>query len=373
MVDITLFLGAGASKPFRIPTMQEFVEEFKRELSNKKSSFAGTDEEINLYDKIQKILRNYNITPDLESTLTVLTDLDKGLDTSQLGPSLAYFIEDAWQTPERKWENVKGLYISPVTKIVGFASDPKAKSLLIKIKKFIRERCITRNLNDIRLTYAGLFGELAKKCGSYREYESLKLNIPSNIFTTNYDLCLEQYFNSMSISFESGMMPMGGRRVLRSNPKINQRFYSGSPSLYKLHGSINWGKEKGKEDVYELDVPMESGQQTFFGEHEENLMIYPIQEKYIYRDPFFYMFAHLKKILEDSKFCLVIGYSFRDYAITNIFIDSVKTNKNLRIILIGPQAESTISKYLSEIKRNIIPINEKFGGDETLSYLPDMK
>ena len=48
MVEPLFLLGAGASRPFDIPTMMEMVTQFRKELSESKS--LGIDEEVRLYD-----------------------------------------------------------------------------------------------------------------------------------------------------------------------------------------------------------------------------------------------------------------------------------------------------------------------------------
>ena len=47
-VESLFFFGAGASRPFDIPTMMEMVSQFRKELSESKS--LGIDEEVRLYD-----------------------------------------------------------------------------------------------------------------------------------------------------------------------------------------------------------------------------------------------------------------------------------------------------------------------------------
>jgi hypothetical protein len=64
-----LFLGAGASKPFGIKTMDEMSEE----LENKMNEF--TDDEKDLYQSIHNDLGTNN----LEDILTVLNDLRRKL------------------------------------------------------------------------------------------------------------------------------------------------------------------------------------------------------------------------------------------------------------------------------------------------------
>lgn len=52
MTEIILFFGAGASKPFGIPTTIDFVEEFAKEIKSEKFP----DEQIEFYTLIQNLL-----------------------------------------------------------------------------------------------------------------------------------------------------------------------------------------------------------------------------------------------------------------------------------------------------------------------------
>ena len=59
--DISFFFGAGASKPFGIPTMAEMIKDFKEELRMTKQ------QENEVYDEIVNLLKQDLDNVDLEA------------------------------------------------------------------------------------------------------------------------------------------------------------------------------------------------------------------------------------------------------------------------------------------------------------------
>jgi hypothetical protein len=77
-----------------------------------------------------------------------------------------------------------------------------------------------------------------------------------------------------------------------------------------------------------------------YGERvREQMMIYPMGEKYATRRPFYEALGQLRTALTQETLCIAIGYSFRDIAINNAFLDAIQVNSRLRILLISPSAD----------------------------------
>jgi hypothetical protein len=164
-----LFLGAGASKPFGIPAMKEMSEEFE-------NSTDLTKEE--LYLNIKNTLGSDN----LEDILTVLNDLReesgnpsvkylKSLINEAAGPIFSPF--------EVREENKKSIKLPKI--------EERSKNLWETAIRLIKENCIINN--DKRENIAKIYDELFKIIE-----KSNSLPITINIFTTNYDLIIEEYF-----------------------------------------------------------------------------------------------------------------------------------------------------------------------------------
>ena len=132
--------------------------------------------------------------------------------------------------------------------------------------------------------------------------------------------------------------------------------------MFKLHGSINYYvRTNGK--VIQSDTPID--RKDFYGRRVERMMIYPAGPKYAMQWPFYEYLINLRRSLLEARICVVIGYSFRDPAITNTFLDIVQRRPRLRVFFVSPSAERIRSNLPDPLKRQVHPIIGKFG-DSTL-------
>ena len=102
MVEPLFFFGAGASRPFDIPTMKEMVTQFRKELSE--SRVDGIDDEVKLYDDIESTLREEFGATDLESVFTVVDAFAQGKTLKErlpCAPLLAVAVGAGYASPDR--------------------------------------------------------------------------------------------------------------------------------------------------------------------------------------------------------------------------------------------------------------------------------
>lgn len=371
-----IFLGAGASKPFGIPTMQAFVDEFGKEIETN-----GSKEEKQLYSNIKRLLKEHYSAIDLEIVLTLLNDMAHGINSNTLGPSFAYYRESTykhdWSQAIKTGENSYLLPPKIIGKDVGVSRNKIAEKLKDNLKKFIKENCITDNIKKIVEVYDQFFDflssirsiKLSKNTSTSIINKTTQVDghfvFPINIFTTNYDHCIEIYCKKRGIKFIDGFQGDSFGRMVLNAVQENREFFKQKREfdigIFKLHGSIDWYKEKNSNEIIKSQILLLNRANLIDGgEIEGEVMIYPTQEKYLFRDPFFEMFHFLKEELKYKHVCLVIGYSFRDEAIKNIFIDAVNQNPKLKIVLLAPSANEIIEKELLQIKSNVVGINGKF-------------
>ena len=269
-----------------------------------------------------------------------------------------------------------------------------AKKLRDKLIVFIKKNCA---LKEEEKRFADI-------CRVYKRlFEILKFNPCQifDVFTTNYDLVIEKYHErhfteeydysekSHSFSYNSKISFTDGflLRTFEDNcliskdefddnvwdPKKYDDVLSNDNSediptlrLFKLHGSIDQYIEGNK--IVKRNILYSTP--TTSGEERLESMIYPMREKEVYKDPFFELFTCLKTSLLSENICIVIGYSFGDEHIRNIFFDALKRNPEIRIILIGPQAKRIRERDdLEPIKDNIEPIEGKFGEEKAFEDL----
>jgi hypothetical protein len=378
-----LFLGAGASKPFGLPTMREMFSEIK-------SLFSDFTEEIGV---IEQRLQEVGFIPDLEALLTVLVGLSgKRQAIEECGPFISMwpyltklsatswceivprFDGNGSSHHKQKQEGHVSATIDRHSSQTVFNNVDRARQAVDKIKAYIRQRCQvqsgmqTQKLVDI---YDQLFEILCEPgIGGFRIVPhmdkrdevtgfSIEPVIDSSlkkisakgyhyddldVFTTNYDLCLETYFSIGEIPYLSGFDLI--------NKETSE---TDSIKIWKLHGSID-RYMTARGDLIQL--PLEPRKKP---EIDQELMIYPGYGKNIYRDPYMELLYQLKKRLKTCGVCVVVGYSFRDNAINSVFRDSLLTNERMKIIVLSPNAKSVIKENASYMYDRAIPINQPFG------------
>lgn len=357
--DALIFFGAGASRPFGIPTMKELVELFETNLEK-----PGDSDEAELYKKVKEILKEKYEAPDLEAVFSVIDAISQDIHITDWDDSTFFY----YKAYLEKYGKIKP---PPKEKSVINKNDVKtAKSLKSKFEIFIKEHCLINdnNFEEIDKVYSEFFDFLAKN-GHKAKINGKNINFGGGyissgahyyrywpIFTTNYDLCIESYWEGKNIPFNTGFRYDSSRRSSIMDPNI----FANQPELklFKLHGSINWFREEDGEIVEYSQRP--SGPSFRRRQPLGEVMIYPISEKYMYRAPFLDMFYHFRNELRESPCWIIIGYSFRDEAIKNILKDNA--NEDKMIIVVHPKAKTIIDKELSDIQvGELIPIEQRFG------------
>jgi hypothetical protein len=116
--------------------------------------------------------------------------------------------------------------------------------------------------------------------------------------------------------------------------------------LYKLHGSLNWKKHK----VYGVEATSEE-RRSNDPNYSENLLVYPTvsPKDGEFMEPYKTIRATFKKFMETNDICIVIGFSFRDEHINEIF--SSFLNRGKSVIIISPSADKNV--YSSLLKKDV--------------------
>lgn len=339
--DVVFFFGAGASAPFGIPTMKQFVVDFERLLEKN-----GTDEEKKLYSNIKTTLANrLRREIDLEDIFTVI-DGYINFDYERLGLLSVYTFRE------------------PLSKMTYFPSETYeadvqlCRTLKNKFQKFVRDRCLIPNEAFSRITevYHDFFNRFSLEStaagqsvrGSFWWYSNWTM------FTTNYDTCLEHYWRQTArVSLNTGFSVDEARRTWILNPS---KFNEENLRLLKLHGSISWQIEPD-EPVTEEQTML--GRSLVGREFIGEMMVYPVQEKELYLEPYISMFVQLNRELKRKSTWIIIGYSFNDLIIREIFLRN--SNKKKKIVLVHPDAYKVRESRLNDLKGDVGLITEKFG------------
>lgn len=330
-----LFLGAGSSKPFDIPTMKEMVVEYEKQLEK-------TDKEgFNFYSGIKQLLiEGFGFTRvDIELILSVIQGIANDVTPQRISPFAYYYISKSKIKTE-------------------FSGEEKhlAKKLVEDLKKYIRDVCTSKQekskiTNAYNRSYHAFFSQIGGTKTNFASDHAYTMEWRA--YTTNYDRIFENFwdnFRKVTDYFDS----QGESAHSVFNPSKNVK----EGGFVKLHGSLDW--ERDKSDQVMKIVP--TGYTIY--EPQGEVMLYPIQQKDLYLHPWITLFQNLKDGLHNCNYWIAIGYSFNDEFIFSVFDEAFRSDKIL--LIIDPDARQIRSKFSKELHTRIIPLPIKFG-DENFS------
>jgi hypothetical protein len=132
-----------------------------------------------------------------------------------------------------------------------------------------------------------------------------------------------------------------------------------------LHGSISWLLENDGTVTEEQTL---MGHQLVGRQFVGEMMVYPIQQKELYLEPYISMLKQLNFQLKLKPIWIVIGYSFNDPIINEIF--NINSSEKKRMVLLHPEAKEVKEKRLKEVKCEKRVLNKKFGEPDfrTVNY-----
>src|SRR2546425_6213449 len=231
-----LFLGAGASKPLGIPTMERFTDGSLQEYSDPKSRMGP------LIRAIESQIAKMGLKADIEGVLTVL---------------------QAKAKPEESWEDIAALMTFFPDEFKDINEQTLACALIFEIQSIIYKKCMQINHERAVSLFGKLWDALTTNVllpnpgGGYRGMHPHAL--VSKIFTTNYDLSVETFLRRKKIAFDDGF----------HEDEVGDNTFNGTwgrgVSLYKLHGSVNYYLKDSK--IVRSNEPLETT--TIYGEKVE--------------------------------------------------------------------------------------------------------
>lgn len=158
---------------------------------------------------------------------------------------------------------------------------------------------------------------------------------PIEIFTTNYDLLLEEAFESLKAPYFDGFVgtrfPFFDLRAVEDNLIPNHW-----TRLWKIHGSINWYLRENK-DVYR-STRLEEG---------DSYIIHPSHLKYDQsrKMPYLALIDRLNKFLRQNSAVLILsGYSFSDDHLNDTILNALRANPTAMVIALLFGDLTTITK-----------------------------
>lgn len=152
------------------------------------------------------------------------------------------------------------------------------------------------------------------------QWISIDREKPVEIFTTNYDLLLEEAFEDLSVPYFDGFV--GSRQSFFDLRAVEDGLIPKHwTRLWKIHGSINWFQKETRE-VYRSIVTKENG---------DSSLIYPSHLKYEQsrKMPYLALIDQLSRFIRQPNSLLIIsGYSFNDQHLNDAIINALRANPN---------------------------------------------
>lgn len=147
---------------------------------------------------------------------------------------------------------------------------------------------------------------------------------PIEVFTTNYDLLLEQAFEELSVPYFDGFV--GSRQSFFDLRAVEEDLIPKHwTRLWKIHGSINWFQKENKE-VFRSSKTSEI---------DASHLIYPSHLKYeeSRKMPYLALIDKLNHFLRIPNSLLIFsGYSFNDDHLNDTILSALKANPNSMVI-----------------------------------------
>jgi hypothetical protein len=347
---IILFGGAGASQPFGKWLMGEFLDNLIETIRD------SNVPPKNLHGLLSALISYKG--KDLENILKEINDLvEKGEylgDTSKI--NYLHDLLDGENEARKRAAILPGSGSLPT-----FFPSPSSKNYSQLVAKCVMLRTL------IERTIFNHYGVIDKEkvVDAYDPLINIlikELGEPTilPIFTTNYDICFEEYCKEKGVVLIDGFSPSptSGRDFIwgehnfdRFGPnKTNRNFI-----LFKLHGSVTWYDDQGV--VKYLGASLHRDEK----ERIKNVIIYPAKNKIALGDPFFTAYDYFQRCLDRTRVAIFIGYSFRDYDTVTKIRSALKYNSKLSVLLFSPDASSIVDRIFPAFRDRTEAIPLKFG------------
>ena len=338
-VEFVLFLGAGASASFGIPTLTGLKRRVKTELPSYLTRLG----------QIERDLRASGFRTDIEKILMYLDASGRPRNTFRvLGPAMI-----------------------PLSGRVSKSSlKPREADnrLAIRIKKTMRKSCLVKDgkmRQHITAHYDRMMPQLVQRFGlTSLTPPPSGLSYPDvDVFTTNYDNVLETLCFDRGLGHTDGYADVTGSRQLSFDEKeydVPNRI-----RIYKLNGSVELVRLRG-DGIVRTDSPLRP---TWLGYAVQDLLIYPGLSKKFWKKPQLELFYKLKESLGTARNCLCVGYSFGDEEILDVFIEAIWSNASLKLYIVSPDA-AVIKRNRFQNHNQVEAVSKKFEDLNPLTDLP---
>jgi len=343
---ISFFLGAGASAPFGYPVTEKFKTDLVEELETKFTTEGDLPEE----EKILFTILKYKTYKDIEYVFDFWEKLMRLKKDKEYSALVDFLISNIFHV---EFEKIYGTGHSQAASLDRYFHHNETLMDFLVRKLYQNYSWKSENFEKAKIIYSSLT-DLAKK--------QQKIDI----FTTNYDTVIEEYCkeNRELYNMIDGFKYDAVSECIKWNPTLFDEENNSEKQkifLYKLHGSLNWKHHMKYGIVKLIDIEMAT---KAGGQYTHDVLIkptlYPKQEHNI--EPFRTLISKFGENLKKNEFCIIIGYSFRDENINDVFYEFLKQSKKLIIISNNATLDfnqNFMSKYDMNNINNYILLDEK--------------
>lgn len=304
--DVIFLIGAGCSFDAKIPTTIEMIKRIEALVEEQRYNHLRS-----LYHYIKSailygdgIFGHYAIYFSIEKFVNVLAELEKK-DSNIIYPFIANWNERLMALAGPNFEKIVELKNLITSRLVGWIKSPD--------------------------NY-----QSAKYYSNFYDFQR-QVEHPLRIFTLNYDLCFEQTIpNENPLALEQGF----DTDFIWNNARFEtDQTDTAAIYLYKLHGSIDWKRDRDKGNILIHSAHPEEEPDLIFGTNAKLQSI----------DPYLYYVFEFRKYSLLSKLIIIIGYSFADNYINNLIKQALDHNDERKILVVDFNSKGESS----EIKKNV--------------------
>lgn len=165
--------------------------------------------------------------------------------------------------------------------------------------------------------------------GEIRHFQALRDFVRTfdglDVFTLNYDLCVETALTEGEIPFTCGFDNRGWSADLFNQPDIKIK-------IYKLHGSLDWYRDEEDRAIYSTYSPPEGRRPVA---DPPPLLIFGTPYKLTPTDPFLYLSYTFSEMVKARTVIVIIGYGFGDDYVNQIILQGLSRDSRKRLIVVG--------------------------------------
>lgn len=367
MTGILLFLGAGASRVFNVPTMREFVPTLDRWVSKN----ARADHP--LFSQVRDQVRGlYGEDVDLERVLDIIHDLSLGRKSIDVFKGLAPDAAARFTTLLSEVPQLPLAVNSLDQKIAG--DRDSAVRLETSAAECIISACEVADQTKAAEVYRAFFTELSRTnfvSGEKAEVSRPNVGGPryafpgARVVTTNYDLCFEAFCTDSKISWDTGFQGLGADQE-QSFSRAPDWNGSGFP-LLKLHGSIDWWRTDTNRVIRRTHGRV--NQRLLDNSRLTRMEIrYPVGSKDLFGDPYLKHYARFAEWLSTCPIWIFVGYSFGDPSIRQLVGEAMRPSTKMYVV--HPHGTSEIRQRLNLPKDSkLYIVDERFPSETFIQVL----